>query len=436
MRPELTELTLCRAWREGWHARELRTTAGQRLHVVYPGVWTNSDGPDFRDAFLEIDGRLVRGAVEVHLRSSTWHAHGHQHDPAYAAVVLHVVLEDDLTPGLRTPDGEPLPTLELGGFLAGTLDELLGRAMVGPMAQLGVTTCLPTLAGGRPDEVRAALRRKGWERLAARELRFRQAFEHVPPAQALYAGMLDALGFSRNRGGMAQVAERLPLHLLERMTGSHGWSGAAAALLGVGGLLPLSEAEYQFCGISPAVAANLLAMYEPLGAQYALEPLDASDWTLNRTRPANHPARRLASMAGMLTRALPEGLLARVLACDIARPDAFDGWLAGVEPKLGTDRRAALVTNVFAPFLAAYAGVTGDDTLAERAGQLWERLPGRVSDSVARAALRQIAGDQRLPIRFALEEQGLHQIGRLGCAQLRCFECPIAELAARYEDWR
>lgn len=436
MRQELTELTLCRAWRDGWHARELRTTAGQRLHVVYPGVWTNSDGPDFRDAFLEIDGRLVRGAVEVHLRSSTWQAHGHQHDPAYAAVVLHVVLEDDLTPGLRTPYGEPLPTLELGSYLAGTLDELVGRAMVGPMAQLGVTTCLPTLAGGRPDEVRAALQRKGWERLAARELRFRQAFEHTPPAQALYAGLLDALGFSRNRGGMAQVAERLPLHLLERIAGSYGWSGAAAALLGVGGFLPLAEAGGRLCEVSPAVAAELVGQFAELGTRYALVALEPATWTLNRTRPANHPARRLASMAGLLARALPEGLLARMLACDITRPDAFDGWLTAVEPNLGADRRAALVTNVFAPFLAAYAGVTGDDALAERVGHFWERLPGRVSDSVARGALRQIAGDQRLPIRFALEEQGLHQIGRLGCAQLRCFECPIAELAARYEDWR
>ena len=69
----------------------------------------------------------------------------------------------------------------------------------------------------------------------------------------------------------------------------------------------------------------------------------------------------------------------------------------------------------------------------ERADAIWEQLPGEVEDSVARATRRQIVGEARLPVRTALEEQGLHQIGRLGCAQLRCFECPIAELAMRFE---
>jgi hypothetical protein len=27
----------------------------------------------------------------------------------------------------------------------------------------------------------------------------------------------------------------------------------------------------------------------------------------------------------------------------------------------------------------------------------------------------------------------LHQIGRFGCAKLRCFDCPIAALALRHE---
>jgi hypothetical protein len=284
--------------------------------------------------------------------------------------------------------------------------------------------------------VRAALRRKGWERLAAREARFRQAFEAVPPAQALYAGLLDALGFSRNRSGMALVAERLPLQVLERIAEGHGWSGAAAALLGVGGFLPLADDQAHLCGVSVSVARDLGSQFDAFSVAYALDPLDLPVWTLNRTRPANHPMRRLASMAGLVMRAHPEGLLARTLATDCTEPEGFDGWLDAVEPSLGADRRAAIVTNVFAPFLAAYAGVTEDEGLSERVGQLWERLPGRVSDSMARTTLRRIAGAQRLPIRLALEEQGLHQIGRFGCAPLRCFECPIAELAARYEDWR
>jgi len=434
MPAELSELTLCRAWRDGWHASELRTTDGRRLHVVYPGVWTHSDGPDFRDAMLDVDGRLVHGAVEVHLRSSAWLQHGHQHDPAYADVVLHVVLEDDRDAVPTTAGTVPF-TLDMGSFLNGTLDELVSRALLGTPAELGTTTCLPTLAGGRPDEVRAVLWRKGWERLAARELRFRQAFEAQTPAQALYAGLLDALGFSRNRSGMAQVAERIPLAQLEAIAGERGWIGAASTVLGVGGFLPLAQLHLELCAITPTAADELWRCFEELCGTHRLTPLTPTVWTLNRQRPANHPARRLASLAALVAEAVPDGLLARVLALDLTSADGYNAWLARAEPALGSDRRAAIVTNVLAPFLAAYADVSGDEELAQRVALFWERLPGRVSDAVARRALRQIAGDARLPIRLALEEQGLHQIGRFGCAPLRCFECPIAGLAASYEQW-
>jgi hypothetical protein len=223
--------------------------------------------------------------------------------------------------------------------------------------------------------------------------------------------------------------------VLERIANAHGRLGAAAALLGVGGFLPLADAYAQLCAVSVPVARELGPQFDELSVLYAFAPLDSAIWTLNRSRPANHPMRRLASLADLLARAQPEGLLVRTLAADIAKSDPFGGWLEAVEPGFGADRRTVLVTNVFAPFLAAYADATEDEGLSERVGQFWERVPSRVSDATARRTLRQIAGEQRLPIRLALEEQGLHQIGRFGCAPLRCFECPIAELAARYEDW-
>jgi hypothetical protein len=89
----------------------LRTTDGRSVEVLKPGRIQRNSGPDLLDAQIRIDGQLWAGTVEVHLRSSEWNAHGHQFDPAYENVVLHVVYEHDAE--VRTLRGNTLPTVEL-----------------------------------------------------------------------------------------------------------------------------------------------------------------------------------------------------------------------------------------------------------------------------------------------------------------------------------
>jgi hypothetical protein len=53
--------------------------------------------------------------VELHLRSSDWLKHKHQHDENYTRLILHVVYEHDTE--IRTSDGSSFPTLELKPYL-------------------------------------------------------------------------------------------------------------------------------------------------------------------------------------------------------------------------------------------------------------------------------------------------------------------------------
>ncbi|MGH9175697.1 MAG: DUF2851 family protein, partial [Vicinamibacterales bacterium] len=173
----VSELTLSRIWQDGLYAREMRTVDGRRVAVVYGGVWTHQDGPDFRDAMLEIDGRLARGSIELHLRSSDWNRHGHQHDLAYDSVVLHVVVDDDAHSPVSGPGGAEVVTIVLGDYLREPLDVLARRVFVRTLGSLGSRTCLPTIAGEQPDLIRDVLRRAGWQRLADKQLRFAQELE-------------------------------------------------------------------------------------------------------------------------------------------------------------------------------------------------------------------------------------------------------------------
>jgi hypothetical protein len=346
--------------------------------------------------------------------------------------MLHVVLEDDLGLPVSTSTGDAVPTVVLGSFLSAPLETLARQLFTRDLGTLGSRTCLPTLAGGRERLVRDVLRRAGWKRLVELQLRYQQALEHLTPGEALYRGLLDGMGLSPNRRGMAAVGERLSLVALETISGRHHLA-ASAALLGVAGFVPLSPAHAALAELPPAQANDVERLFAQLQVELQLHRVPGQIWSLNRVRPQNHPVRRLASLGSLLAQSARDGLLAALLSSPLEQPDPWRDWLSRASPAIGTTRSRQLAMNVLAPFIAAYADATGDQGLAERCARVWERLPGAADDAVARDTLRQIVGDRRFPIRLALENQGLHQIGRNGCAHLRCFECPIALLALDYE---
>ena len=427
------EIELSRIWAEQRLPGDLRLTDGRRVQVIYPGVWSNSDGPDFKNAMLSIDGRLSRGAVELHLRASDWSRHGHDGNPAYDDVILHVVLDDDLGEAVRASNGVRPATLTLREVvqLPGVASDPRAQQIV---AALGSRTCLPTLGKEAPELIRAALRARGWSRLVEKQLRFSQDLQVLTAPEVLYRGVLDALGYSANRDPMVEVGRRMPLQLLERARRAEGEPGILAGLLGTAGFLPLSPVTHELCG-SPVSAHGIERCWDELSRSYAIEPISTGAWTLNRVRPANHPVARLASLASLIAGLREASLFEHFLGLPLDGGKSWERWLASARPSIGASRRQQVIVNIFAPFLAAYTEVTRDDELSERVAGDWERLPGAVSDRIARQTRRQIVGNVRFPIKLALEEQGLHEIYRNGCAELRCFECPIARLAIEREPW-
>ncbi len=90
---------------------ELKTVEGTTVQVNSPGSHNELSGPDFFNARLLIGGQEWAGNVEIHLRSSDWYMHGHETDPAYDNVILHVVWEHDVE--IFRKDNSPLAVVEL-----------------------------------------------------------------------------------------------------------------------------------------------------------------------------------------------------------------------------------------------------------------------------------------------------------------------------------
>lgn len=89
----------------------LRSHSGERIQVIQPGQHNYNAGPDFLIAQLIIGNQKWAGHVELHIRSSYWFAHQHQHDPNYENVILHVVWEHDAS--VYRKNGLEIPVLEL-----------------------------------------------------------------------------------------------------------------------------------------------------------------------------------------------------------------------------------------------------------------------------------------------------------------------------------
>jgi len=91
-------------------------STGEMLEILSFGQYNTLSGADFFNAKLLIDGQQWAGNVEMHLKSSHWYAHGHQQDPAYRNVILHVVWEHDIE--VFDANNQPIPTLELKNLIA------------------------------------------------------------------------------------------------------------------------------------------------------------------------------------------------------------------------------------------------------------------------------------------------------------------------------
>ena len=75
---------------------DLVTDQGVSVNIIDPGFRNTDSGPDYLEAKIKIGEQLWVGHVEIHVKTSDWNRHGHQHDKAYDNVILHVVYENDL----------------------------------------------------------------------------------------------------------------------------------------------------------------------------------------------------------------------------------------------------------------------------------------------------------------------------------------------------
>src|SRR5688572_4188671 len=143
----------------------LQAVDGRPLRILYPGRPGGGAGPDYLDAAFELGGELRRGDVELHVRASAWHGHGHATDPAYDRVALHVVFRADDGPDTGLHSGARAPVAALEPWLAGRAEELKRWLSARAVWQ---EPCRDARATFGDDAVDKLLREAGERRLRAK----------------------------------------------------------------------------------------------------------------------------------------------------------------------------------------------------------------------------------------------------------------------------
>ena len=404
---------------------DLLTTDGQPITVLKPGLRNSDAGPDFLSARLQLGAVEWNGAVEIHIKSSDWHRHQHQHDLKYDQVVLHVVYEADQP--VHRLDGSEVPALALAPRLAPELLQAYESLLVAP-APADSLPCAPLLAAV-PDITRLSMvERALLERVEQKATVVTELHQHLGHdwEATAYHSLAAAFGFQKNSEPLARLAKALPLAVLRRHR--HDARQLEALLFGQAGFLAETEETR-----TDEYIAGLRQEFEFLRHKYSLHgtALAAHEWNFLRLRPANFPPVRLVQLAAILhTRpALFDALLT---AADVPTLTRFfqvptaDYWrmhyrpgVPGKVPALGKSSIQVLITNVVVPLRVAYTRHVGQPELVESAVALLGGLPAEhnhVTDSYAA---------QGFGHRTAADSQGLLALHRGYCTPRRCLHCAI-----------
>lgn len=213
---QIMEIRIQQIWAlQEIQAGDWRSRSGARLRVIEPGLLNRGAGPDFREAIIEVDGERRIGDVELHLYREDWWHHGHDQDPAYNEVLLHVVL---------FPGGMERPVLTAAGgspqewVMVPWLREDLESISGGDPGIFGerVPELADWLAGQAPWQARQVLRYGAQRRLENKVAMARSLLLKYGWSGTCHTLMLYHLGFPFHRREFVAIADAYPAEV---------WSG-------------------------------------------------------------------------------------------------------------------------------------------------------------------------------------------------------------------
>ena len=415
----MKEELLHAAWQFGlFDKTNLITDEGEEVEILHPGLYNKNSGPDFFNGRIRLDGVLLAGNIEIHVKSDDWYSHGHQHDSAYENVILHLVWDK----GKQIRCGKRIiPTISLKDKVWPSAIENFNELM----ASLERISCEKRIHTVPDSMVRMWLARMTAERLEHKAENARRLVSDLKysPEQAFFILLAGNFGFHVNREPFEELAKGLDVKLFSKHKSSQ--FQIEALLFGRAGLLQRD--------FSDTYASELQKEFSFLRLKYNVPSMNPASWKFGRTRPANFPTIRLAQLAALIykskflmsaileiesTAALRQLFLTEVSTYWQTHYD-FDKPAKKTGKNLSDSSIDLLLVNTVAPFLFFSGMRTGDEHLKEKALSVLESVKPENNHITA------IWRDVGFSAKCAADSQGMIHLFRMYCMQKLCLNCSI-----------
>ncbi len=412
-------------WKQNLFSKSKQvSTKGNEIEIIDVGRQNFDSGPDFFNARIKLDNVLWAGNVEIHLKSSSWYQHGHDTDPAYDNVILHVVLEDDASVILN--NNREIPCLQLQF----TPDLLNNYQML--MSSQRWIPCFDELKNVDKFFVNNWLDRMLIERLERKALEIEKILVENNNSweDTLYQVLARYFGMRVNAEPFQQLARSIPLKFLAKQKNS--LFQLEAMLFGQSGLFQKYDCNDDYL-------YRLRKEYKFLAHKFQLEPIASSRWKWLRLRPPNFPTVRIAQFASLVHQSV--SLFSKLIKAEsitdisnLLKCQASDYWtthyqfgMESAEKKkiLGKTCIDALIINCVVPVLFLYGKHQDAQKVKDKACDLLFQLP---SEKNAIIKKWQECG---VKVKTAYQSQALLQLKTIYCDHFNCLQCEFGNRIIR-----
>lgn len=401
-----------------WENEKMQTTEGLTINIIDVGLLNRDAGPDYSNAKIKIENTLWAGNVELHIKSIDWYRHGHEKDPAYNNVILHVVTQADQE--IKNEKGDTLPQLELK--IAPKYIQI-AQQLAESKEALG---CHRYWNEQMRNRLRMQMNTLLCERLENKVQNIEQLLDSNKNdwEETLYQKIAKSFGMKTNELPFEQLAKSLPQKYIGKQKGN--LLQVESMIIGQAGLLEnIKESD--------TYIQSLQQEYHFLKQKYNLQPIDKGLWKFGKMRPTNSPYVRLAEFAMLCNQS--EHLFSKVLEAkgieeiqELFNCGTSEYWdmhytLGICSEKrikyIGAPTRNSIIINSVIPLIFAWGKENGEENRTEEVLDLLEKIPAEDNRIIA------FWREQGIEALSAYETQALIEQTKEYCEKKECLRCSI-----------
>lgn len=411
-------------WKNGLlKTNVLRTKEGERVEVLDFGRQNTDAGPDFFNVRVKIGSVLWAGNVEIHLRSSDWYRHSHQHDNAYDNVILHVVDVNDKE--VFASSGRLIPTVKMP-YVEDLLFEY--ERLFKTRKKI---SCLDKIANIESITISSWLNKLAIERLQQKTEGILQLLEYNQNSweETFYQIVARYFGLNVNSQPFELLAKSTPLKVL--LKNRHSEIAIESILFGQAGMLEAQKGDTYY--------SSLKKEYEFYRKKYGLKAISNDLWKYLRLRPSNFPEIRVAQFANLVFKR--DTLFSKVLECEKVeelrklfdvrassywnKHFSFNNISVSRIKNLGKTSIDVIIINAVIPVIFAYGKSHDLQNVKDKAFEWLDDIK-----SEGNRIVRQWK-DAGVKVESALDSQALIQLEKNYCEKRRCLCCDLGNKLLR-----